>query len=172
MKCSYCKEEVERRWNFCPTCGHSLQRSFMDTVNKQLDQIRKMFISHSYETGLEEPAPDITISIRRGFREPRIVTPEIIEKNTQPYERRCVLPKSVLEPEMKVKRLPNEIIVSVNLPGVRSEEDINLNRLRNSIELRAYAGDKGYFKILKIPYRSRILEKRLEKDNLMMRFSI
>ena len=82
------------------------------------------------------------------------------------------LPKTVIEPKVNIKRLSDAIVVNVELPGVKSEQDVGLNRFPDSIELRAHAGDKGYFKILKIPYRNKLVERSLDNGKLSLKFSI
>ena len=59
-------------------------------------------------------------------------------------------PKTTEEPEAKVSREGNKTIIEIKLPDVEKEEDINVKKLEQSIEIRARAKDKLYFKLLPI----------------------
>jgi HSP20 family molecular chaperone IbpA len=58
------------------------------------------------------------------------------------------LPKQ--EPETNVRRLSNKVIYEVDIPGVTSIKDILINKLENSIEIKALAKDKAYKKLIPI----------------------
>ncbi len=54
----------------------------------------------------------------------------------------------------------------MKLPGVRSWEDIQLTELESSIEVKAYANNKAYFKILKKPENFRITGRKFADERL------
>ena len=58
------------------------------------------------------------------------------------------LPKE--EPETNVKRLSDSVIYEIFIPGVKSEEDVSITKLENSIEIKAVAKNKAYYKIIKV----------------------
>lgn len=72
--------------------------------------------------------------------------PEILRrlgvKEAKPKAQRLP-PKVTEEPETKVERRGNRVIYRIKVPGVKSEEDIDVQRLRESVEVRAYAQDKA-----------------------------
>lgn len=74
------------------------------------------------------------------------------------------LPKE--EPETKVRRLTNKVIYEIILPGVKSEKDIIINKLQNSIEIKAFTKDKAYFKL--IPIALPIINYHIEKNKLVL----
>ena len=74
------------------------------------------------------------------------------------------LPKK--EPKTNVKRLSNTVIYEINLPGVKSSEDLSIVKLENSIEIKAVAKDKAYFKLL--PINLPIIDYELEKGKLIL----
>jgi len=74
------------------------------------------------------------------------------------------LPKK--EPKTNVKRLSNTIIYEINLPGVKSLKDLSIIKLENSIEIKAVAKDKAYFKL--IPVNLTILDYELERGKLIL----
>ena len=60
------------------------------------------------------------------------------------------LPKK--EPSTNIRRLANKVIYELEIPGVKSIEDISIVRLENSIEIKAFADDKAYFKLIPISF--------------------
>ena len=71
-----------------------------------------------------------------------------------------------LEPVSKVRRIGNRIIYELEVPGVKDLEDVLINRLENSIEIKALARDKSYSKILNVNLP--IIRYGLEKGNLFL----
>lgn len=86
---------------------------------------------------------------------------KIDEKNAK---RIAKLPRE--EPETKVRRLTDKIIYEILLPGVKNEKDIMINKLQNSIEIKAFAKDKAYFKL--IPVALPIKKYHLDKGKLIL----
>lgn len=74
------------------------------------------------------------------------------------------LPKS--EPETKVRRLTDKIVYEINLPGVKTIKDVIINKLENSIEIKAFSKDKAYFKL--IPISLPLKKYRLEQEKLIL----
>ncbi len=74
------------------------------------------------------------------------------------------LPKK--EPKTNVKRLSNIVIYEINMPGVKSLRDLSIVKLENSIEMKAVAKDKAYFKLL--PIDLPIIDYELEKGKLIL----
>jgi HSP20 family molecular chaperone IbpA len=73
-----------------------------------------------------------------------------IEEVEEEKEVEYNLPKTTEEPEAKVSREGNKTIIEIKLPDVEKEEDINVKKLEQSIEIRARAKDRLYFKLLPI----------------------
>lgn len=68
----------------------------------------------------------------------------------------------VLEPKTWTEKLEGKTIYRVSIPGVR-EEEVHLRVLKESLELRAHARGRTYFKLLRIPSNSRVVSEKLEK---------
>jgi len=79
------------------------------------------------------------------------------------FEKISRLPKE--EPGTSVRRLSNKVIYEIDLPGVK-EEDIIINRLQNSIEIKAFTKDKAFFKL--IPVSLPITNYSLKKGKLVL----
>ena len=65
------------------------------------------------------------------------------------------------EPETNVRRLSNKVVYEIDIPGVKSVDDVSIIQLENSIEIKALAKDKVFHKILPInlPIRNYNLSK-------------
>lgn len=69
------------------------------------------------------------------------------------------------EPQTTVRRLSNRIIYEIELPGV-NEKDVIINKLQNSIEIKAFTKDRVFFKL--IPIFLPILSHKLNKGKLIL----
>ncbi len=54
------------------------------------------------------------------------------------------------EPKVSIRRLPTKIIYEVELPGVKSLEDISLMNLESGVEIKAIADKKAYSKKISV----------------------
>lgn len=90
----------------------------------------------------------------------------IISISKERLEKISKLPRE--EPVSKLKRISGKVIYELDVPGVREIEDIIINRLENSIEIKALSKDKVYSKILNINLP--ILGYKLSNGNLIVEF--
>ncbi len=74
------------------------------------------------------------------------------------------LPKK--EAKTEIRRLSNKVIYEVELPGVKKLEDVIINKLENSIEIKAFGKDSVYFKL--IPINLPILDYKLKNEKLIL----
>jgi len=58
------------------------------------------------------------------------------------------LPKK--EPETTIRRLSNKVVYEIRLPGVKTIKDLSIIQLENSIEIKAFAGKKVFYKVIPI----------------------
>ncbi|MBU7031118.1 MAG: hypothetical protein HXS53_01180 [Theionarchaea archaeon] len=75
--------------------------------------------------------------------------------------------RDVLEPEGETHHIGNHTIIQVKLPGVK-EEDIDIRKLEESIEIKAFKNSTAYFKQIQVPQSSQILSHHLEGDELFI----
>lgn len=54
------------------------------------------------------------------------------------------------EPKTNIRRFSDKVIYEINIPGVKSVDDLSLVKLENSIELKAVAKGKAYHKVIPI----------------------
>lgn len=93
--------------------------------------------------------------------QPNIFSKEALKKFSK-------LPKK--EPETNVRRLSNKVIYEVNVPGVTSIKDILINKLENSIEIKAIGKDKAYRKL--IPIDLPLQRYKLEGQKLVLELGV
>jgi HSP20 family molecular chaperone IbpA len=74
------------------------------------------------------------------------------------------LPK--VEPETNLRRLSNNIIYEISVPGVKSIENVSIVKFEKSIEIKALAKDKAYSKV--IPMNLNLLKYSLSKGKLVL----
>jgi HSP20 family molecular chaperone IbpA len=81
-------------------------------------------------------------------------------------------PMKTEEPKTSVAKSASNVIVNIELPGVKAEGgNIEVSELENSVEVKALAKDKAYFKILTKPPQFRLARKSFEKGVLHLEFS-
>lgn len=153
----------------------------VQTFGDNKDEMRKDILEQlNDEKGMQIPmkraAPEERE--RRRFRFPGLTRPaerpaerpaqRFLEKDENKESR---VPTKTEEPKTSVKRLGSKVVVDIEMPGVRSEDRIDVRELENSIEVKALAGDRAYFKILTKPSQFRLSGKRFDKGRLHLEFS-
>lgn len=107
--------------------------------------------------------PEIKI-IRNGQKnnpEVKIQNSSISEEKAKKFSK---LPR--IDAETKVRRLSNKLIYEISVPGIEDKSDIFINKLENSIEIKAFSKDKVYLKT--IPVNMPILNYNLEDGKLIL----
>jgi len=64
--------------------------------------------------------------------------------------------------------LPDKIIYELEIPEIKSLDDISILQLENSIEVKAVAKEKAYAKIIQIGLP--VIGYGITKDNLFLEF--
>ena len=70
------------------------------------------------------------------------------------------------EPSTNIRRFSDRVVYEINIPGVKSKDDISINILDNSIEIKAVSKDKAYFKL--IPISLPLMNYNLSKGKLVL----
>ncbi|NOZ59986.1 MAG: zinc ribbon domain-containing protein [Euryarchaeota archaeon] len=185
MRCLRCGEPVRRRWNYCPNCGADLRRErayerypallgfrgIFDEIDREFREIERM-LRRLAMPGERRGGVSIRISSEPG-KEPRVevqtfgslknrnILPRLRARQRQP-------PRVTEEPETRVERRGNRVVYRLRMPGVESEEDVDVQRLRESVEVRGYARDRAYFTLFTLPRHARIASTKLEGDEFVI----
>jgi HSP20 family molecular chaperone IbpA len=81
------------------------------------------------------------------------------------------IPKITEEPKTSVKRLDSKVVVEMEIPDVKSLDEIEIKELESSVEVKALIAEKAYFKILTKPPQFRLTHKTFHKGILHLEFS-
>ncbi|NOZ77032.1 MAG: hypothetical protein GXO65_05045 [Euryarchaeota archaeon] len=185
MRCSNCERTMEEDWAYCPYCGSARRRSamFPSLFGSLFRDIEEEFrrLDRLFETelrpGREPFFGGVDISIVRGpGREPdiRVQThgdmegyePEI-RRNLKIEKRQTHPPPDhVREPVTRMREEGRRLIFEMEVPLCKKEEDVEVRKLRESLEVKAYAGDTAYFKLFRIPKGARLVSWKLEDEKL------
>lgn len=183
-KCPKCDFFVKKTWNFCPHCGTNLKEVprpkimpltmnssdiDMNAMFKDVNKILKSMLgSEPFKgslsvTRLGGPnGPKMKVNTSGDYKK---VEPEL-KKKLGVKKRKFRGNKKTEEPELNIKEMPHQNIIEIDVPGVKTEGDVEIIKLEHSIEIRAFAKDKTYFKLLPIPENVSAIEKELNKNKL------
>lgn len=192
MECGNCGNHAEEGWEYCPFCGSFLKRrtvpqfftftgieDLLKDIEEEFRGIEDAFRSAWLGRKPFEPILGGGISVRISSEEGE--EPKIDVQTFGDYEERApdieerlgvkkerAPPKVTREPKTLIEQADGRLILRAELPGVKSEQDVDVRRMAESIEIRAYAGDTAYFTLFCVPPDSRILSKRLENEELVI----
>jgi HSP20 family molecular chaperone IbpA len=155
-RCS-CGENLNGKWNFCPNCGTNLkERNINEEINREIQRMNKMLgfgrVMGLPKMDIKQGSDGISIIISSDMETGQKARQMRMEK---PVENVRKMPENVEEPETRIERNGKNQIITIKLPGVKYE-DIEIKRLEQSIEIRAFATDKAYFKVIAVPSNAAI----------------
>jgi hypothetical protein len=152
-----------------PIGFNALFNSLINNLNKEFDaQLGKNFMEEGKSKKIKKDGISISISTF-GNGPPRIKVQnlgggkvnnekveqkEVIEKikknsfNTEKVKKFLSLKRE--EPKTNIRRLSNRVVYELEMPEVKSIEDISITRLESSIEIKAIGKNKAYAKIIPI----------------------
>lgn len=185
--CPHCGEEIEiekpkEKERITPF------GSIFGDIDKEFERIDKMFGFDSFKLpsfkmkpGMKGGGVSITVQSGTGMKpkvevktsgeykklEPELkrklgVKPtieEVEEEKVEKKKREVKLPKVTEEPETEIQTIGNKQIISIKIPDVKSEDDIEIKKLEQSIEVKALADDKAYFKLIPVSRDATISKK-------------
>lgn len=164
-------KEIEKFLKSKPVKGGSLSITFQSGTGmepkieiKTSGEFKKLEPEIKKQLGLEEKVKEI--SSFRGEREKTAKKEESIEKvhAAKPAERPT--PKVTEEPVTQMVQKGRKRKIIINLEGVKSLDDIDIRRIGNSLEIKAFAGDKVYFKVL--PFEGEIVSTKFKDSTLVI----
>jgi len=194
-KCRNCGKGLKDDWVACPYCGLPVKKvvrrpyNIFEDIDKEFERIDKTFGPRFFKFPRIDVKPfrgggiSITIKSVTG-KKPKVnvktsgeykkLEPQIKRKlgvregvgEVKEFKPKRKPPKITEEPETKVERIGNKQLISIKIPDVKSLEDIDIRKLEQSLEVKAFAGDKAYFKLLPIKPNVQILDKSFKKGTL------
>ena len=160
----------EEQMNFSDNFMEKMINSVMKIFEKQIKNINNEINNPKSNKRQNNPGLNVQFLVNgeNVFSDNKMQNQQPIKiTNTfskEKLKRFAELPKT--EPKSKIKRLSNKIIYELIVPGVDNIEDVLINQLENSVEIKALSKDKVYSKNLNINLP--ILRYHLVKDNLII----
>ncbi len=187
MICRNCRSDIgTKEWKYCPFCGESIlkkpmyQMGMQDVADKMLYGLQKRLMRKLLATlaggfAHEQNSPARGFSVKvisgRGPAAQGVKQATRTRKETSiDMTKKRPAPKETLEPETSITELPGKLRADVCVPGVEHLDDIDVLEFENSCEVRAYSGDKLYFKIIQIPKDLNLSGKSLSGKTLVLEF--
>lgn len=127
---------------YCPFCGNGLR----EQTKMEQNEIKPKFVINPRGMSITITSDNISppkIDVRP-YGENRHHHHVVEQKPAREV-------KTTEEPKTKIQRIKNKQIITMDIPDVKSLDDIEVKQLQQSIEIKAYAGDKAYFKLIPIP---------------------
>jgi hypothetical protein len=121
------------------------------------------------EKGTEKQEP-VKREARPAATEKRRFRIPVLSKPSREKVEICT-PELTEEPKTCVRRLDSGVVVDIEIPGVESLQNVDVRELESSVEVKALAGKKAYFKILTKPPQFRLSGKSFERGKLHLEFS-
>ena len=125
----------------------------MKMLEKELQKEIRQPTKNNFElyiNGKKIPTENIKVT-----RKPTITKKNVQEQsvssthfNKDSLKKFSELPKK--EPSTNIRRLSNKVIYEMEIPGVKSIQDVSIVKLEKSIEIKALAKDKAYKKLIPI----------------------
>lgn len=195
MDCDNCGSGVSEGWKYCPFCGSLIGRSItqrfpafsgledlLRDIDEEFKKMEDAFKCVWPDSKTFEPIKGGGITIRISSEEGE--EPKVNVQTFGDYQDRAGEveerlgvkkdrgpPKVTKEPKTFIERVGDRLFLHAKLPGVKSEEDIDVKRMAESIEIRAYADDMAYFTLFCIPPNSKIVSQKLENEEFIIEAS-
>jgi HSP20 family molecular chaperone IbpA len=149
-----------------PAGFNSIFNSLIKNLSKEMDaQLKKGMIDETEPKKVKRDGVSISISTF-GNGPPKIKVTQLGEKqNAEFREEKGKKFKSNLftkektkeftslpreEPKTNVRRFSDKVVFELEMPGVKSTEDVSIIKLENSIEIKAIGKKKAYAKMIPI----------------------
>ncbi len=145
-----------------PMGFNTIFNSLLKNLNKEIEKTEKDFLNEDKK--IKKDGLSISISTF-GNGPPKIkVTNLGNSKQTEPKKEISKFKQNIFtkekvkefaslpreEPKTNIRRFSNKVVYELEMPKVRSLEDISIIKLENSIEIKAIAKNKAYVKLIPI----------------------
>ncbi len=197
-RCRRCGKGLKKEWIACPYCGEKVEhrRQYnnifknIDEEFEKIDKLGPIFVRFP-QFDMESPfkGGGISITIKRGTgMKPKVdvrtsgnyrkIEPQIrrrlgVSEGGQEVEekRKIRIPEITEEPETKIEKENNEEVITVKLPDVKNLENIEIRKLEQSLEIKAFAGNKAYFKLIPVKPNTEISDRSFKNGILKIKVS-
>lgn len=73
------------------------------------------------------------------------------------------------EPECEICKKDGFTVINVELPDVKNMDDVDVSVYSESLEIRAYADNTAFFRIVKIPRGAKLRDQKLKDGKLILK---
>jgi len=184
VACPYCgtstKERPRRQYDMFQEFEKDIEREF-----ERIDKFGPRFFKFPRVDVMPFRGGGISITIKSGTGvrpkvdvrtsgEYRKIEPQIKRKlgvregleETEEFKPERKPPKITEEPETKVDKTGDKQLITIKIPDVKTVENIDIRKLEQSLEVKAFAGDKAYFKLIPINPNAQILNRSFKNGVL------
>lgn len=156
--CNYCGNFLSDKWKFCPYCGKKIGKE-PDIFDSLFRNSISGFSIHITSSTGKKPKIRVQEFGERGKKIP-LEGPE--KGVVRP------VPQRVVEPEGRTQQIGQHLVLRVVLPGVK-EEDVDVRKLEQSVEVKAYKNGEAYFKQFHVPESAQIISTYMEGNELIVK---
>lgn len=139
----------------------NLEKGFTNEPGKVFSKVINIDLSPGKNPSIKVSSDGKPVNIQQRARKSRL--PRLSKEKLEILGR---LPKE--EPQTEVRRLGDRIVYELNTPGVKSKEDIMINKLEEGLEILAVAKEKVYLK--KLPLKLDVIDYSVSEGNLIIEF--
>ncbi len=174
MNCNKCNLNVEKRWNYCPSCGSRTKATTIDGLAMDdvflniMHDLKEVFLAE----GNKRNSKNIIIDINNQDKDIFDIDDTSTAKYSKTKTKKTQI-KNTKEP--KIKTLENrtgKLVIQLEIPSVLSKNNIRIDEFEESCEIRAQSNDTLYFKILKTPPNMSLKAKELKGEKLSVTFGL
>lgn len=147
-------------------------------INRMLGSAMKMLEKEMQKEQKIQQMPSMgNMKLMINGKEINLNNAKIPEKKLVKKIQQIKLPQNVLknfsdlekqEPLANIRRFSDKVVYEIEMPGVKSIKDVSISKLEKSIEVKAVAKNKAYFKIIRIGLS--VINYKFSKDNLILEF--
>lgn len=189
-KCSGCGKKGDKKFSYCPWCGNSFETrnekedfgilgkedSFnMNDMklpfgfNKIVGSLMKQLEKQLGEMDNRQGGFKIQISSGKPVVQKMTPKPVMNEKRDSFEKKRKAFDESLprVDVESAVRRIDDQIVYELEVPGVRDKENVLISKLEKGLEVRAYSKDKCYVKT--IPLKVELVGWSLSGEKLFVK---
>ena len=162
---SFMNKIINKAIKELPTIMKSMEEQMnQETNNSNQSNFPKSNMKIKFMVNGKEVPLNPSLNQQKRQIQPQKIQPnQLSEEETQQIAK---LPRK--EPKTIMKRLSGKLIYELTVPGVKDVQDVLVNQLENSIEVKAIAKDKVYSKTINITLP--VFRYTLIKDLLILEF--
>lgn len=196
MRCPRCQFEFSDEYKFCPECGlatkksrpqQSLPPNFQEMIKQILEQTKNILSGKTpqktqlpnfkFPPGMS-PAGMVIKIVPDKSGMPKFEIKDMDDKNRPQYKEEDLKPKpkvkkpqvsKYIEPKTQIDDVAGGLAIMIELPEIKKEKDIEIKKIGESIEVRAYGKKIGYFKNIPVSNTSRITSKEFQDEKLYLK---